>query len=76
MAVFNDAAQSVSLNTFEIGDWYVHVSYSCPAFESLARRARAQAATPLVIYLSPLKYDKASSKVALDPRPLEFRQFQ
>ena len=64
---------STAVNTFEIGGSYVHVSYSCPPVEGLGRRsASADGDIPIVIYMTPVRYDAPTSQVTLDPRATDF----
>jgi hypothetical protein len=66
---------STAVNTFEIGGSYVHVSYSCPTVEGLEHRsARADGVIPIVIYMTPVRYDAPTAKITLDPRPIGFLQ--
>ena len=59
---------SIASNTFEIGRSYVHVSYSCQPVEGLKHRlAKADDVIPIVIYMTPVRYDAPTSQVVLDP---------
>jgi len=60
----------VGTNTLEIGSSYVHVSYACQTFESLRHRAfMADSAVPLIVYLTPIKYDASTARLVANPQP-------
>ena len=67
-----DAYQTVGINTFELGNSYVHVSYTCHLIKQIAHRANgAPSPVPVIIYLTPIRYDGAIEQVAFQPTPLD-----
>ena len=70
IGVFN-MYQPVAVNTFELGRSYVHVSYTCRLIKRQHHLAdTAIGVVPLIIYLTPIKYDDSTARVVLDPLPL------
>ena len=67
-----DAYQTVGVNTFELGRSYVHVSYTCHLINRLGHRAHgAPGAVPVIIYLTPIRYDDSTARVAFHPVPMD-----
>jgi len=67
-----DTYPSAAANTVELGNSYVHVSYACRVIANLGHQARrAIDGVPLVIYLTPIKYDNSTARVAPDSLPLD-----
>lgn len=64
--------QSVAANTFELGRSYVHVSYTCRLIKKLQHRAdTTMGVVPLIIYMTPIKYDDSTARVVLDSHPVD-----
>lgn len=67
-----DAYQTVGVNTFELGRSYVHVSYTCHLIKRLQHRAHGEpGAVPVIIYLTPIRYDDSAARVAFHPVPID-----
>lgn len=59
--------ESVAQSIIEIGSSYIHVSYSCSPIDELGHRANMAAdLVPLIIYLTPIRYDGATGRIAFD----------
>lgn len=58
-----------AVDTFYLGDTYVHLTYSCPVLDSLAEVMKTGASAP-VIYLTAVRYDEPTAQITVDPRPL------
>ena len=67
-----DAYQTVGVNTFELDGSYVHVSYACHLIKQLGHRASGAPGTvPVIIYLTPIRYDDSAQQVVFYPVPLD-----
>lgn len=76
LGLFN-TYEEIPVNTLEIGNSYVHVSYSCRTVERLGRQARrAEGVLPLIIYLTPIRYDELTSRVMPGPREMDVFQHE
>jgi hypothetical protein len=63
---------SAAVNTLWIETSYVHISYSCRAIEELRHRSwAADNFIPLIIYLTPIRYDETTSQISIDPDSLD-----
>ena len=69
---FINTYQPVAANTFEFGRSYVHVRFTCHLIKRIQERAgTATGIIPLIIYLTPIKYDDSTARVVLDPLPVD-----
>ena len=65
LVLFSDV-EGIAINTGEIANSYVHVTYSCQTVRDLDHEAhRVDRATPLIIYLTPLTYDAKTSSITV-----------
>lgn len=63
-------APFVAINTFRVDDAYFHPVYSCEPLKKVAARAQAEkTAVPAVYFYTAVRYDEATKRARLDPRP-------
>jgi hypothetical protein len=69
--------RGITSDSLAIGTSYIHVSYSCLAVEELERRSwESDSLIPLVIYLTPIRYDETTSRIIPDSSSMESSQHE